>query len=97
LRCAATNVHVSSGSELTTEGTGAITTLDAYGTVYAKSSGTIGTLNAYGRVDFSRDRTPKTITTLVEHPGGVVVVHSGITISNRVPLAVPGEFKLIYV
>ena len=97
LRCAAASAVVSRGAELTTEGAGGITTMTVYGNAYPKSSGTIGTLNVHGLVDFSRDRTPRTITTLVEHPGGVLLIHSGITITNRTKLAAPGEFRLIYV
>jgi len=95
--CAFTTGNVLAGATLTTEGTGAITTLNAYGTVYPNSSGTIGTLNAYGVVDFTKDRRPRTVSTLVLFPGCTVRYHGNITFSAITQLAGPGTVTLIRV
>lgn len=97
LKCSATTVNQSSGCTLTTEGTGAIATLTARGAVYPKSTGTIGTLNCYGTVDFSRDFTARTVTTLVGFPGGKVILHAGVTIANVVLPDTPGTFTIVFV
>lgn len=97
LKCGATTVNVSAEGTLTTEGTGAITTMNAYGTVYPNSTGTIGTLNAWGTVDFSRDRSARTVTTLNLKPGAKVIVHSGITITTLNGLGAGGSATLEYV
>lgn len=95
--CAMTTGTVKSGATLTTEGSGAITTLNAFGTVYPNSSGTITTLNAYGTVDFTKDLRARTVTTLVLFPGCTVRYHGNITFTNITQLASPGTVTLIRV
>ena len=78
-------------------GTGAITTLNAYGNCYPESSGTITTCNHYGLLDLSGDRTARTISTLNRYPGSVLKLPvSGITLTT-VTYNGPGEYKTIYV
>lgn len=95
--CAFTTGNILEGATLTTEGTGAITTLNVYGTAYPNSSGTIGTLNAYGVVDFTKDRRARTVTSLVLFPGCTVRYHGNITFSGITQLASPGQVTLIRV
>lgn len=88
LGCAATTVTVSPGAELTTVGTGAITTLNVNGTAYPNSTGTITTINLYaGILDFRRDRSGRTVTTLNilprEQQGPQIYNVSAITYTNR--------------
>ena len=97
LKCAATTATVSKNATLTTEGTGALTTVNNYGLCYPQSSGTITTLNGYGVTDFTRDRSAKTVTTYNAKPGGTLIVHAGITIGTYNPPAAAGEHKIIYV
>lgn len=97
LRCAATTVDVADGARLLTDGSGAITTMNARGTVDHRSTGTITTLNCWGFVDCTVGRPTQTITTLVEKPGGHIRVHAGTTISNRTKLADTGKFIIEYV
>lgn len=85
LNCAATTVTVAAGATLTTQGTGAITTLNLAGTAYLNSTGTITTLNVYdgGVADFTKDRSARTITTVNLYPGGTIVWNSGVTLTTR--------------
>ncbi len=95
--CGFTTGNILAGATLTTEGSGTITTLNAYGTVYPNSSGTITTLNAYGTVDFTKDRRARTVSTLVLFPGCTVRYHGNITFTNITQLASPGTVTLIRV
>lgn len=97
LRCAATTVTNGKGSILTTEGTGAYTTMNVYGTTYHNSTGTIATCNLYGTLDLSGERNAKTITTLNRKPGSVLIRHAGITITTDNKPTEPGEFRDILV
>ncbi|TXH59103.1 MAG: hypothetical protein E6Q97_00580 [Desulfurellales bacterium] len=88
LGCAATTVSVSPDGVLTTSGTGAITTLNLNGTAYPNSTGTITTINLYaGVLDFRRDRSGRTVTTLNilprEQQGPTVYNTAAITFTNR--------------
>lgn len=85
LNCAATTVTVATGSELTTYGSGAITTMNVQGTAYLNSTGTITTLNVYsgGVVDFTRDRSARTVSTINLYPGASIKYHGGITLTTR--------------
>ena len=91
-KCATTTTTVAEGATWTSEGTGAIGTLHAYGTCYANSSGTITTCNLYGTLDLSRDRTARTISTLNRKPGSTLIRHSGITITTDNKPTDPGTF-----
>lgn len=93
----ATTVDQRTGGTLTTEGEGAISTLNVRGTVFANSAGTVTTANVWGVLDFRRDRTPRTITTLNGKPGGVLYIHDDITIDTLNAPTDPGEFKIIRV
>ncbi len=97
LRCAATTATAGIGTTLTTEGTGAITTLNCYGTCYPNSTGTITTLNAYSgcTVDLSRSKAARTITTLNRYPGSNVIIGSWVTVTNTIEIktAGPGVIK----
>lgn len=77
-----TAITVANGAALTKEGAGVIPTL----TVRAGGSaiingGNVTTLNGYGKIDFSRDRTAKTIGTVVVYDGMHLILHDGITVS----------------
>jgi hypothetical protein len=96
-KCATTTTSVAKGAVWTSEGSGAIGTLNMHGTGYANSSGTITTLNLYGTLDLSGDRTARTITTLNRKPGSVLIRHSGITITTDNKPTDPGEFRDILV
>lgn len=95
--CAATTLTNAAGSTLYTTGTGAYTTVNAYGTAYLNSSGTITTLNAYGTVDLTKDRTARTITTTNLYNGAVVKYGSHVTFTNKPSMAGPGSATLTYV
>jgi hypothetical protein len=82
LRCAGTTVTNGAGSTLTTEGTGAITTLHANGTAYPNSSGTITTLHVRGTVDFSKDRRSRSVTNTYIYPGSTLIYHSGVNLGT---------------
>ena len=97
LNCAATTVTQTADGVLTTSGTGAIGTMTIRGTAYLNSSGTITTLNVYGTVDFSRDRTARTITTLNLKAGARLILHSGITVTNQNFLDEVGSVTIEYV
>lgn len=84
LRCAATTVNCGYGSSLLTRGSGAVTTMNVYGTAVLDSTGTITTLNVYGTVDFSRSRAARTVTTLNVFPGAKVILGSWITLTNKI-------------
>lgn len=96
-RCASTTTSVSKGATWTSEGTGAITTLNLYGNGFGNSSGTITTCNLWGTLDLSGDRTARTITTLNRKPGSVLIRHSGITITTDNKPTDPGKFEDILV
>lgn len=83
---AALTTMENSAGEATTRGSGAITTMTVDGgNVYPNSSGTITTLNANaGIVDFTRSRTPRTVTTLNLGGGTVKLDPDVITITNAV-------------
>lgn len=99
LKCAATTVNVAPLATLETSGSGAITTLNAYGTCYPNSSGTITTVNAYGTVNFTRDRTARTVTNLNLYPGAHVIADPNVITFTDINFpTVPGtapklEFK----
>lgn len=95
--CGFTTGKILAGATLTTEGSGAITTLYVYGTAYPNSSGTITTLYAYGTVDFTKDRRARTITDLYLKPGCTVRIHQNITVTNWHFPTDPGTVNLIYV
>lgn len=77
-----TAVTVAGGAELTKEGTGTIPTLTvrAGGTAIV-NGGNVTTLNGYGKIDFSRDRTAKTISSVVVYDGMHLILHDAITVS----------------
>lgn len=91
-KCAATTVTVAKGATWTSEGTGAITTVNLYGSGFAYSSGTITTLNLWGTLDLSADRTARTITTLNRKPGSVLIRNSSVTIGTDNKPTDPGTF-----
>lgn len=86
-------LSVSSGSTATTQGTGAITTVNAGGTTYLNhrpaSGAAIGTLNLFptGTADFSQLPSPVTVTTLNHQNGGVLIANAAnpghLTVTNR--------------
>lgn len=87
LQCAATTVIANSGV-LTTEGSGAITTLTANSdaTVYPNSTGTITTLNlnSAATVDMTHSNRARTITTLVPAIGGIFLADGNfVTVTNK--------------
>lgn len=98
LRCAATTANLN-GGVLTTEGTGAITTVNVRPgtTFYPKSTGTITTLNVWGTCDASRDQSAKTFSTVNAKPGGHLILNSSVTVSAINPLTEPGIFRITYV
>lgn len=86
LGCAATTVTVAAGV-LTTRGSGAITTLNVYGGVaYPESSGEITTANCKGgTTDFTRDKTARTLTSLIPQKGALVkYISTVLTITNPI-------------
>ncbi|MEY5060716.1 MAG: hypothetical protein RIS45_637 [Planctomycetota bacterium] len=96
-KCATTTTSVHKGATWRSFGTGAIGTLNVYGTCYPESSGTITTCNLYGTMDLSGDRTARTISTLNRYPGSVLILPlSGITLTT-ITYNGPGEYKTIYV
>ena len=97
LKAACTTVNQSAGTTLTTEGSGAITTINARGTCKLNSSGTITTLNVWGLVDFSGDRTARTVTNLNLKPGGKVILTSDITVTTLTGLTEQGDATIEYV
>lgn len=95
-KCATTTTSVFKGATWRSFGTGAITTLNAYGTCYPESSGTITTCNHYGTLDLSGDRTARTISTLNRYPGSVLILPiSGITLTT-VTYNGPGNYPIEY-
>lgn len=97
-QCASTTTTCGTDATLYTSGSGAITTVNAYGTSYLSSSGTITTLNAYGTVDFSKDRTARTVTTLNAYAGCKITLGSWITLTNGIAFgANPGSFTITIV
>lgn len=93
LNCAATTVTNGAGTSLTTDGTGAITTLHVYGTSYCNSTGTVGTTNLYGTLDLTRDRSARTFTTVNAKAGSTLKrISSGITLSTLNLPSDPGNF-----
>ena len=80
--------------QLTTEGSGAITTLNADGgKVYPNSTGTITALNADGgEVDFTKSPAARTVTTPKIGPGGKIIYDPAIiTMTNKIaPIATSG-------
>jgi len=87
LRCAATTVNNYAG-ELTTEGAGAIATLNVKdGTVFSNSVGTITNCNisSKGTVDFTRSAQARTVTTCkVDDEAAVKFDPNVITFTNKV-------------
>lgn len=98
MRCAATTVNLN-GGELTSEGSGAITTVNVRPKTkfYPKSSGTITTLNCWGLTDCTRDQSAKTITTINPKPGGKLILNSSVTVGTINALTEPGVFIIEYV
>lgn len=105
-RCASTTSTCASGATLTTSGSGAIGTLNAYGNVFPNSTGTVTTLNwRLGNLDFSRDKTARTVTTLnILTPADgtsvlpVITSHDSITYTNKpVPPTPQGSYKWVQV
>ena len=97
LNCAATTVLNTAG-DLVTDGTGAITTLNAYGgAVYASSSGTVTTANVSGgTVDTTRSTVARTFTTVnVHYKGKFKYDKDVVTVTNafdsNYTLVVSGE------
>ena len=86
LGCAATLVEAT-GGDLTTYGTGAITTMTVWGgEVVPNSTGTITTLNVKGgKVDFTKSPAARTVTTVKLEKGGSLKYDPDIiTITNKV-------------
>lgn len=96
--CAMPTVTVANGAVLTTNGTGGITTkLNCHGTVYANSSGTIAAADVSGVLDFTQNRTARTISLLNPKPGGEVRLGSWVTVTAWGNMPSAGEFKIIWV
>lgn len=91
MRCGATTATCSLGAILVTEGSGAITTLNAYGTVYPNSSGTITTLNVHGICDMTRDRTARTVTNCNLYPGALLIYPPQVTFTNNFVGVTPAD------
>lgn len=90
-RCAATTLNLLANTQMTTEGSGAITTVNVYGgTHYLNSTGTITNLNIYGgTVYLDRNETARTVTnTTFYGESGVLYAGSWITLTNK---PVPGQ------
>lgn len=88
LDCAATTVTNSKGT-LTTDGAGAITTLNVYnGTVISNSTGTITTLNVdrnkSALVDFLQSTLARTVTTLNLNIGKLYYDPGVVTMTNKI-------------
>lgn len=83
LGCAATTLTNAASTTLYTSGTGAYTTVNAYGTAYLNSTGTITTLNVYGTVDLTQNKAARTITTTNLYPGSTLIYNSAITFTNK--------------
>ncbi len=86
LRCAVTTLNMYSPANVTTWGTGAITTVNNYSASFVpNSTGTITTLNAMGgTTDFLQSSAPRTVTTLT--PSGTAIVKidpAYITVTNQ--------------
>ena len=84
LRCAATTVTNGVNSQLRTEGSGAITTINAYGTCEPNSTGTITNLNVYGTVDFSKSKIARTVTNCTLYPGARLIRGPWMTFTNGI-------------
>lgn len=91
MECAATTATCSAAAQLITQGSGAITTLNAYGTVYPNSTGTITTLNVHGICDLTRDRTARTITNCNVYPGAQLIYPPQITFTNNIVPVTPAD------
>lgn len=99
LKCAATTLNLASGTQMTTEGSGAITTINVYGgTHYLNSTGTITTLNIYGgTVYLSKNRAARTVTTTNLYNSATLYTGSWITHTNKPFPAQAGSSTLVYV
>lgn len=84
LRCAATTVVNGVNTRLETNGSGAITTLTAYGNAVLNSTGTITNLHVYGTVDLTASRAARTITNCTLYPGGRLILGPWITTTNGI-------------
>lgn len=93
LKCAATTVSTYASAELTTDGSGAITTWHLFGKGYPNSTGTITTLNLYGVLDESRDRSARTVSTINVKPGAEWIRVSQVTHSTINLQTDPGSLK----
>lgn len=82
--CATTTINAGEDATVTTSGSGAITTINARGTVYPNSSGTVTNLNVYGTVDLTKDKTPRTITNCTPYPGSTLIYGPHITFTNGI-------------
>jgi hypothetical protein len=90
--CASTTTTNASGTTLTTDGTGAITTLNVYGTTYPNSTGTVTTLNLFGTVNETRDRSARTISTTNAKPGSTLYRLAAVTHTTMNLPTDPGVF-----
>lgn len=98
VQCAMPTATVAKGGTLTTRGTGGITTkLNCHGLVYANSSGTIAEADVKGVLDFTQDRTARTISLLNPFPGGKVRLGSWITVTAWGDMDESGEFTIEWV
>lgn len=86
LNCAAATVNSDDGN-LTTEGSGAITTLTIKrSSVISNSTGTITTVNieSTGTLDTTKSNAARTITTVHMHAGATFKRNSAITVTNAI-------------
>lgn len=93
MNCAATTATNGYNSTLTTDGTGAITTLHVYGTCYANSTGTITTANVYSgaTLDLTKSKAARTVTTINAYPGSTVIYGSWITVTTNNDIRTAGS------
>ncbi len=87
MNCAATTARQIGGT-LTTNGTGAITSVYVGGKSTLNSSGTITTLQVIdgGTADFNQDFTPRTVTTLQLYKGATLNIGAHVTVTNPIQL-----------
>jgi len=84
LSCGAATVNVASGATLTTDGTGAITELNVWGSAFLNSTGTVTTINVRGgTLDLTKVRTARTVTTVNLYNGSRLKTGSWITHTNK--------------
>lgn len=96
LNCGCTTAIVAAGAQLWTLGTGAIATLRVWGTAYPGAVGAITNLyaNEGGTVDFTRDRSAKTVTNMRPANRSTIILHDDVTVTNWVMPSAPASVTI---